>query len=96
MAIDVLSHLAQYPVDRWAESPVIRAILAIGILADFISWIAVTCSSVTRQRQPFSEPPHVFPLRLCDLLPGVNTLCPDLGLILSDRGQDPGMKPPGR
>ncbi len=41
----------------------IRAILAIGVLAAFISWIAVTCSSLTFHRQPLSQPPQVFPLR---------------------------------
>ena len=46
------------------DSPVILAILAIGVLAAFICWIAVTCSSVTRHRQPLSEPPQVFPLCL--------------------------------
>ena len=41
----------------------IRAILAIGVIVAFISWITLTCSSVARHRQPFSEPPKVVPLR---------------------------------
>ena len=44
------------------DSPVILAILGTGLFAAFISWIAVTCSSVTRHRQPFTEPPQVWPL----------------------------------
>jgi len=46
------------------DSSVILAILAIGVLVAFISWIAVTCSSLTFHRQPFSEPPQVLPFRL--------------------------------
>jgi len=31
--------------------------------AAFISWIAVTWSSLTFHRQPFFDPPHRFPFR---------------------------------
>ena len=44
----------------------ILAILAIGVFFVFISRIAVTCSSVIRHRQPFSEPPQVLPWQPAD------------------------------
>ena len=77
------------------DNPVILAILAIGVLAAFISWIAVTCSSLTFHLQPFSLPAPGLALSPGNLLTGVNTLSPDLGLILGDGRQNSGMKPPG-
>lgn len=43
------------------ESPVTRAIFVIALPACFISWIALTCSSLSFPRQPFSLSPHSFP-----------------------------------
>ena len=42
----------------------IPVILAIGVLAALISLITATCSSFTFQRESYSEPPQVLPLRL--------------------------------
>src|SRR5271157_2179129 len=95
MSLDHLSQMTQYPVDRRARQP--------SDPGDLGYRCPRRLHLLDRRDLFVGYPPSPALLRAApglalspgNLLPGVNTLSPDLGLILGDGCQNPGVEPPG-